>query len=100
MPTFTRSVSAASRARLIIASGLGLRDATCPPTHSESMASSSSAAIRRASPPATNPMRISSLLAGRGQWSTSARRARSSGESPRSVVEYIVVVLADERSVP
>ena len=37
------------------------------------------------SPPATSPMRISSLVAGRGQWSTSARRARSSGESPRSV---------------
>lgn len=55
----TRSVSAASLASPIIASGLGLRDAMCPPIHSESIGMAGNARTWPPSPTATIPMRTS-----------------------------------------
>ena len=56
VPNLTRSVTADKRARLIIASVDGFREATWPPVHSESMGSSSILLTRFRSAPATNPI--------------------------------------------
>ena len=55
MPINTLSVTAESRARPMSASGEGFGEATCPPTHNESIADASSAAACLKSPGATSP---------------------------------------------
>ena len=99
MPIVTRSVSAASRARPIIASGLGLRDATCPPTHSESIGSSFSSRDRLASAARDEPdaqiVRRAGLIAALLRVS-----AISAGDRPSRPCEHVGGVLAHQRPVP
>jgi hypothetical protein len=74
-PTVTRSVTVASRVKPIIASGLGLRDAICPPTQSESTGRVSSSCACAASADVTTPIRTRTCVA-----ITAARR---SSDDPR-----------------
>src|SRR5262249_35668586 len=78
VPTATRSVTADSRARFIIASGEGLREAMWPPVHSESIGSCSIADTSSRSAPATNPIWMFPRPAPRLRGVHASRAARKS----------------------
>src|SRR5580698_4570867 len=63
VPTRTRDVSAASRASWTMASGLGLVEATCPPTHKESTGRASNVSTRARSGWQTKPTENSDISA-------------------------------------